>query len=173
MKANNIYKDWNSLSKKISPILKEYSDLELDVVSDENGGLICTIKAYKLKTKGGGTMTVEQLAKIVLDGFARIESVIGVMQADINQLKNDVGRIDKTTQVLQKDMVEVKSDVARIDGNVNELQKDMVEVKSDIARIDKTVNELQKDVKRIDKTVNELQNDVKRIDSVLEKNNIK
>ncbi|WP_371246309.1 hypothetical protein ACA758_04690 [Mycoplasmopsis agassizii] len=152
MKTNNTYKDWSALSRKISPLFKEYSDLELDLVFNENGGLVCTIKAYKLRTKGGGIMTVEQLAKIVLEGFARIESVIGVMQEDINQLKTDVARIDKTTQVLQKDMVEVKADVARLD---------------------KTVSGIQKDVKRIDDTLKSVQKDVKRIDSVLEKNNIK
>ncbi|MEI6650192.1 MAG: hypothetical protein WCL23_02025 [Candidatus Moraniibacteriota bacterium] len=74
-------------------------------------------------------MTIDDLARIVQNGFLKMDEQFSVLGADVAELKTDVA-------ILKTDVAELKTDVAEIKTDVAILKTDVVELKDTVGNIE-------------------------------------
>ncbi len=64
-------------------------------------------------------MTLDDLARIVQEGFLSIDGKLGTIEADVSVLKTDVSELKTDVAELKSDVAELKSDVKDIKADLN------------------------------------------------------
>ncbi|PAK20927.1 hypothetical protein CJJ23_04715 [Mycoplasmopsis agassizii] len=98
MKKNETYKDSKSASKAIDATFADHENITIDCEDKEKDLRVCMVSSDKLKQKTTKPpikkMTINDLATIVIQGFAEQKEFNSWVYDAITVLQRDVKRID-------------------------------------------------------------------------------